>query len=181
MMCVPISRHFLEMIYTSSKLEKRSTDGTGNTGLTKGETDALIVGIIGIVIAAVTMLKGWECWKSRRRAQDITDSAVDPQVSVPSPATTITNNFYYYLPPSSRPTHHPIPISPDHNNPASNGYDIPMHPITPQSDFVQSQSLPSPLPLPPPPVFCLERRAAGTRTRRVSTWPDATKYFTARN
>ncbi|KAF8541747.1 hypothetical protein BDD12DRAFT_878148 [Trichophaea hybrida] len=149
-------------------------------GLTTGERDGLIGGIIGIVIAAVTMLKGWECRNSRRRAQDRTDSVVDPEISDPSPTTAVINNFYYYLP-APPPTHSGIPVSPSHNLPASNSRNIPMQPITPQSHSTHTQPLPSPLPLPPPPALCLEPRAAGTKPGRVSTWPDAIASVPAGN
>jgi len=49
------------MVHTrpiSETLSKRSTDGNANTGLTTGETAGLVVGIIGVVIAALTALKG---------------------------------------------------------------------------------------------------------------------------
>jgi len=57
------------MVHTrpiSETLPKRSTDGNANTGLTTGETAGLVVGIIGVVIAALTALKGLKCWKSRK-------------------------------------------------------------------------------------------------------------------
>jgi len=53
--------------YSSQVLEKRSTDA--NQSLTGGETAGLIVSILGLVLTALAVFKGWECWKSRKVSQ----------------------------------------------------------------------------------------------------------------
>jgi len=55
-------------------LDNGSTDG--NKSLSGGETAGLVVRIIGIFLTALSVFKGWECWKSRRKVRDATD--VDP-------------------------------------------------------------------------------------------------------
>jgi len=62
---------FLKLVYgspISQAFQKRSTNESG--GLTSGETAGLVMGIIGVLLTAVTIFKGWECWKSRRRVSD---------------------------------------------------------------------------------------------------------------
>ncbi|KAF8541746.1 hypothetical protein BDD12DRAFT_803436 [Trichophaea hybrida] len=103
----------------SHALEKRSSGG-----LTGGETAALVVGIVGVVLTALTVFKGWECWKTRR------DRTVS-QSNLPPPAPAITQYFYYYIPASSPA----VTVSPGHNIPLQSVTTLPQpvqfHPVPP--------------------------------------------------
>ncbi|KAF8537814.1 hypothetical protein BDD12DRAFT_806631 [Trichophaea hybrida] len=70
-----------------------SANGNTNSGLTEGEIASLVVGIVGVILAALTVFIGWRS----RRGQ-------------------ITNNIYYYPPESShlRPD---IPAPPEQDIP----------------------------------------------------------------
>ncbi|KAF8533683.1 hypothetical protein BDD12DRAFT_472887 [Trichophaea hybrida] len=71
--------YFLQLGYDTpiaQELEKRSTNGNG--GLSGGEIGGLIVGIIGILLTALTVYITWK-WRSGRNEES-------------SPATSVTNN-----------------------------------------------------------------------------------------
>ncbi|KAF8241370.1 hypothetical protein K440DRAFT_682389 [Wilcoxina mikolae CBS 423.85] len=61
---------------TAKTLDKRSTDG--NTGLSGGEIAGLVVGIVGVILTAMTVFIGWKYRKGLW----------------PSPPTTFTNYFH---------------------------------------------------------------------------------------
>ncbi|KAF8241490.1 hypothetical protein K440DRAFT_665302 [Wilcoxina mikolae CBS 423.85] len=99
----------------SQTLEKRSTGG--NAGLSTGETAALVVGAIGVVLTALTVLKGWRCLKSRKKQEIPTPTPTS------SPAPAIINHFYLYPPTSSHPRSDisadmPLPLIPTPAPPA---------------------------------------------------------------
>lgn len=48
---------------TCTPMEKRSTDGNG---LGPEGIAGIVIGVIGLILSALAVLKGWECWKSRR-------------------------------------------------------------------------------------------------------------------
>ncbi|KAF8241491.1 hypothetical protein K440DRAFT_679127 [Wilcoxina mikolae CBS 423.85] len=82
----------------SQTLEKRSSN-CGNAGLSPGETAGLVVGIIGVVLTALTVLKGWKCWQSRKNQA----AATTTQSHTPLPAPAVTNHFHIYPPTLAHP------------------------------------------------------------------------------
>lgn len=72
MMICPHSAHFMKLVYGTpicQALDKRSTDGS--QGGSEGEIAGLVVGVIGVLLTALTVFKGWECWKLRRVSNKI--------------------------------------------------------------------------------------------------------------
>jgi len=55
----------MHVTFSPQGLENRSTDN-GNNGLTGGEIAGLVVGILGLLLTALTVFKGLECLKARR-------------------------------------------------------------------------------------------------------------------
>jgi hypothetical protein len=61
--------HFVHGTPIPPVFEKRSINE--NQGLSGGETAGLVVGIIGLLLTALTVFKGWECWKSRKVSNSV--------------------------------------------------------------------------------------------------------------
>ncbi|KAF8541745.1 hypothetical protein BDD12DRAFT_979426 [Trichophaea hybrida] len=93
---------------------KGPTNGNPNSGLSGGETAGLVVGILGLILAALTLLKGW---KSK------TDQS----------SPTVTNNIYCYPPPD-------IPVSATQDIPLQ---PIPPQPHPPSPPLLLKPLVPS--------------------------------------
>jgi hypothetical protein len=126
------------MLVYSSSTSRRSTDESGSLG--GGEIAGLVIGVTGVLLTALTVFKGWQCWKSRRvssRSQLTTLALIiapfqneansgATEGHLPQHTTAVTVHLNYYLTPSHpRPE---IPASPL-------GQDIPLQPITPSYSF----------------------------------------------
>jgi len=48
----------------SAPIRARSTDGNG--GLSPEGIGGIVIGAIGLLLSALAVSKGWECWKSRQ-------------------------------------------------------------------------------------------------------------------
>jgi hypothetical protein len=121
------------MLVYGTSISRRSTDESGRLG--GGDIAGLVIGVTGVLLTALTVFKGWQCWKLRRVSlrsqlttlaliiapfQNQANSGVTEDL-LPQPTTAVTVNFNYYLTPSHlRPE---IPASPL-------GQDIPLQPIT---------------------------------------------------
>ncbi|KAF8541744.1 hypothetical protein BDD12DRAFT_908407 [Trichophaea hybrida] len=171
---------FLHLGYStpiSPELEKRSTNGNG--GLTTAETAGLVVGIIGLFLTALTVFKGWECWKS---GKDQTNSTTIGGSS-PSSATTVSHHVYHYFP--SSPGIQPLLRQGIALESIPHGQHSSMPPDALQHSVSSPPHLLHPLPpLPSPSTMPLpvDRRPGQNNTARASTWPtnvDATTQAAA--
>jgi len=134
----------------------RSVGGNTNGGLSGGETAGLVVGIIGVLLAALTVYRGW---KLRSVSNDHPHNypndtlTVGPFKDQTNPAVT---NVYYYPPASSHP-------------PAPPGQEIALQQIASQPRMPALQP-----PSRSPTSVLVDNRPPHTHTGRASTWPDVT-------